>query len=179
MTVVFIILFAIVLMGAGLARELLSMNRAAPSFLDGETIQDYLSRPVNYQAMGRLFSEEDCRFVGGHAGAMRRWTSQRRRAMRLYLKQLRADFQFSWSICRLLTPVSQDPDFATMLVKQWIQFHILYGVLNARCALGYGSSTDQQVQMLVRSLSTLRTGAAGILGDANLVASFGTQGGRA
>lgn len=179
MTVVFVILFAIVLMGAGLALELLRMNRAAPKFLDGETIQNYLSRPVSYEAMGRLFSEDDFRFVGNHPGALRRWTMQRRQAMRLYLKQLRGDFQFSWSICRLLTPVSQDPDFGTMLVKQWVQFHTLYGVLTVRCVLGYGSSTDQQVQTLVQSLSALRTGAAGILDAANLVGPFVTQTGRA
>jgi len=179
MTVIFVILLAIVLMGAGLALELLRMNRAAPRFLDGETIQSYLSRPVSYEAMGRLFSKDDAEFVGTHPGAMRRWTTQRRQAMRLYLKQLRGDFQFSWSICRLLTPVSQDPDFGTMLVKQWIQFHLLYGMLTARCVLGYGSSTDQQVQTLVRSLSTLRTGAAGILGDANLIGPFETEAGRA
>ena len=178
MTVVFVILFAIVLMGAGLALELLRMNRAAPRFLDGETIQSYLSRPVSYEAMARLFSKDDAQFIGAHPGALRRWTTQRRQVMRLYLKQLRGDFQFSWSICRLLTPVSQDPDFGTMLIKQWIQFHVLYGTLTVRCVLGYGSSTDQQVQALVRSLSTLRTGAAEILGDA-IVGPFEPQGGQA
>ncbi len=91
-----------------------------------------------YQPMSRLFAEEDFRFLSGLAPALvKRLRRQRRHVMRLYLRELQADFERIYAFCRALAPRSQDPSFATLITKQALSFYGLFVVLQMRCGLGW------------------------------------------
>lgn len=163
MIVVYLILGLIVSTGVVLAVEMLRLGRATPKFVDPETIRGQLTKPFNYEAMGRLFSPEDARLTRADPRLYRRFRAERKKTMRLFLRQLRGDFVEAWSICRLLTPVSGDHDFAAMLMRRWLSFHLCYSLMTVGCALGLDWRVEGEVRKLVGSLTELREGARNIL----------------
>jgi hypothetical protein len=93
-----------------------------------------------YEPLSRLFAAEDTEFLQKHAarsGAFRRrLVRQRRRVLSLYLSQIRSDFHSVWKICRLLAPMSNNPDFGALVTKQLFTFYGLYWTLQFRCFIG-------------------------------------------
>lgn len=91
-----------------------------------------------YQPMGRLFAEEDFRFLrGSRPDLVKRLRRQRRQVLRLYLRELRADFERVYAFCRRLAPKSTDPNFAALITQQALSFYGLFLVLHMRCTLGW------------------------------------------
>lgn len=79
---------------------------------------------------------------------------QNRRRLLLCLRQLRSDFQRAWSVCRLLAPLSSDPEFGSTLVKEMVSFHLLYGLTWVQVATGM--RVDMRVRSLVNTVHALR-----------------------
>jgi hypothetical protein len=117
----------------------------------------------NYQPLTRLFSREDLDFLPAQAGfrqgMQRRLRRERRRAFFLYLRQMRRDFQNLWVHCRALAALSSNPDFASLITRQFVVFHSLYFVLWGQCWIGSLVPVSVDVEGLVAALEQLRQGA--------------------
>jgi hypothetical protein len=113
-----------------------------------------------YRPIERLFSDEDERFLAnrGVLSAERRGQLHRARCrvMRLYLQQFRQDFQEAWSVCRLLAPFSEDPNFGVMLLKQLATFYRLYSLAQVRVFMHAYRPADLGVNELVDALRQVR-----------------------
>lgn len=157
------ILILILVVGIALAVELLKMARTAASPADPTSLHRAIERLGEYRPMQRLFSEADLRKVEGFPELEADLRQHRRRAMRLYLGSLRRDFMTVWSACRLLAPVSDDPNFVMNLVRNLAQFHFLVAALRLRCAVGHWSAVDADLSRLTDALSGMRDQAAGLL----------------
>lgn len=158
-----IILFLILAVGIVLAFELLKMSRAADRPADAVSLHRAVARLADYSPMQRLFREDDLREVQGRPELAVELRAHRKKAMRLYLRRLRRDFMNVWSACRLLAPVSSDPDFVANLMRNLVQFHALVAVLHVRCTLGYWASIDADLTRLTESLSGMRIQASSLL----------------
>jgi hypothetical protein len=178
MTIVFVLLAVILMIGVSLALELLRFMHAAPKVLDAVRLSPKISEPETYRPMARLFSREDVGYLSSRPGFRTQMLSKLRRSrsaiMSRYLRQIHVDFQRTWSLCRLLAPVSHDPDFSALLVRQFIAFHGLYFLLQARCLVGYYGYIHLDVTSLVEVLARLRQGAERTLRSTNApgVAAF-------
>ena len=116
-----------------------------------------------YEPLARLFSDEDTAFLRGQKGysrgMARRLSRQRRQVFVLYLRQIRREFGDVWRICRLLAPMSSDPEFGALVTKQFFVFHGLYWLLRAGCVAGVLMPVRINPLDLVSSLQHLRQGA--------------------
>ncbi len=142
MTTLMVVLGLVLAVGAGFAVALWRLLRfrawhPRPEFFD-------VTRPAllaAYQPLGRLFAEEDFAFLASQAGFRRgmigRLRRDRRRILRLYLGDLRADFQRLYTLCRTLAPYSQDPNFPALIMRQALRFYGLLLVVELRLALGW------------------------------------------
>jgi hypothetical protein len=61
---------------------------------------------------------------------------ERREVLSLYLRQALAEFRGTWANWRAIAPSSDDPEFASAMVKQFLAFHTLYAILKLQCLLG-------------------------------------------
>ena len=170
MTVVVLILGLILLGGAGMAWELLRLNRAQPEKMDPNDWASPL-REESYRPMIRLFASDDFALMTDRPDLAEKLTLARKHAMRLFLEQLRQDFMRAWTVCRLLTPVSDDPNFALSLLKQLVVFHGLFVVTQARCLWGFRAPLEVDVAPLVDSFAQLRRGAGELLQAADPLAA--------
>ncbi len=162
MTIVVLILGLILLGGAAMAWELLRLNRAEPETIDPHAWASPM-REESYRPMVRLFARADLDAVVNRPDLIEKLVEGRKRTMRLFLSQLRGDFMRAWTICRLLTPVSDDPTFAFSLVRQLLVFHGLLVLTHARCLWAFQAPIEVDVTPLVDSFSQLRQGAAQLL----------------
>jgi len=169
MTIVILILGLILLGGAAMAWELLRLNRAEPETIDPHAWANPL-REESYRPMVRLFARADLDAVADRPDLAEKLVESRKRTMRLFLRQLRGDFMRAWTICRLLTPVSDDPTYAFSLIRQLLVFHGLFAVTHARCLWAFRSPIEVDVTPLVDSFSELRQGAAQLLQAADPLA---------
>lgn len=156
MTAVLLVLALIVLAGGVLAFELLHIDRRAPELLDFAAWQSRLGRPPAYASMVRLFSRSDADLLRETPELFEKLKSNRRKAMRLYLADIRADFQRAFTVCRLLTPVSNDADLTSRLLKSWVQFHLLYAGLQVRGSLGYSTPLVKESKVMLEAVEGLR-----------------------
>jgi hypothetical protein len=94
----------------------------------------------NYNPVSRLFDGRDLQFLltqrGWQPAMKTRLRRERREVLSLYLSQARAEFRGTWSYWRATAPTSDDPEFASAMVKQFLAFHALYAVLRVHCLLG-------------------------------------------
>lgn len=117
-----------------------------------------------YQPMGRLFAEEDFRFLSGsRPDLVKRLRRQRRQVLRLYLRELRADFERVYAFCRSLAPKSTDPNFAALITQQALSFYGLFLVLHVRCTLGWFMHVRIDTVDLVGAFDRLRQAAQATL----------------
>ena len=80
----------------------------------------------------------------------------RRRVLRLYLRELRADFRGVHRICRVLAAKSYDPAFPALVTQQAMKFYGQLLIAHACCFLGWPSLAQMDVIGLVASLDRLR-----------------------
>ncbi len=114
-----------------------------------------------YRPVERLFDDRDFDLVkrsGAGKAALRRFRSQRRRILRLYLCELRRDFLRLWRLGRYLAPLSQNPDFAALVSRQFLTFHLLYASIQIRYLL-LGSAATSDLRGVVSAFESLRTAA--------------------
>lgn len=163
MTIFFALLGLLLLTGVGLAVEILRSASSAPQYADAGSLRDALDRLAAYEPMRRLFSKGDRSLVDADSKLQGRLQASRRKAMSLYLKQLRRDFMCLWSACRLLAPVSQDNDFVVKLVSHLFRFHLVYFALRLRCAAGFWMSVEADAKRMADMLSGLRAQGGGLL----------------
>ena len=170
MTTLVIILGFLAVIAALMAFELLSLQRVTPTMLDPTVLKHELSGLDAYRPMARLFSKDDVEYLSSRTGAsakmQRKLRSSRRKAMLLYLGEVRRDFRLTWGICRFLAPFSQDPDFGTLLVKQLVVFYGLYLAVSVRClasSWGYGGALAPAIGNLVDVVASMHRAAIGAL----------------
>jgi hypothetical protein len=163
MTVAMILFVLVILMGVGLARQLLASRSATSKLADSESFSRATAHLDRYHVMGRLFAQSDLAFVHAHAcygpqtlGRLRR---QRRRICRLYLREIRADFARIWSLCRLLTPYVKDPEFSTALLRELVTFYTLYSLLWLGTLRDSTAHNLLDVDAIVGALTRLREAA--------------------
>jgi hypothetical protein len=130
------------------------------------TVRDLTgTRPAcrTYEPLSRLFSAGDSAFLRAQPGYSRaierRLCRQRRQVLSLYLRQIRAEFTQVWNICRLLAPVSSNPDFGWLLMKQFAIFHGLYWTLQLRSMTGGLMPVHADPADLVAAFRQLELGA--------------------
>ncbi len=163
MTIFAFILTLILAVGVALAYELLKMSGVPRASSDAASLHRALQRLAAYEPMRRLFATEDYDGFGSRPDLAARLLKSRRKAMRLYLRRLRADFMLVWSTCRLLAPVSNDPDFVFQLMRQLFVFHGLLAVLETRCLFGCWASVDVDLGRMADSLAGLHGQASNLL----------------
>ena len=161
MSVVILILGLALLSGVAVGWELVQLGRHAPE-VDLHTRATRV-REESYSPMGRLFAPQDLTLVAHRRDLADKLLKDRRRAMRLFLAQLREDYCRTWTICRLLTPVSNDPNFTYLLVRQAVVFHLLYILAYARCGWGFRAPVEVDFGSLVDSFIQLNRQAAQLL----------------
>ncbi len=114
-----------------------------------------------YRPVERLFDDRDFDLVkrsGPAKAALRRFRGQRRRILRLYMGELRRDFLRLWRLGRYLAPLSQNPDFAALVSRQFLTFHLLYISIHIRYLL-LGSAATSDLRGVVSAFESLRTAA--------------------
>ncbi len=155
---IFITLLSVILLAAViLAAELLRTSRSH-EMSDCDGLWADVSAPKNYDPVDRLFEEADFRLVAEQPALARRLSSSRRKAARLFLREVRTDFLKAWALCRILSPLSPDSTMALRLVRHWFVFHALYGAATLHTTLG--SSAVTAPGELVRAVRALQSGAA-------------------
>ena len=116
-----IVLFALVLaMAVGLALELLCLARAAPKLEEGSALANQTPDPKRYQVITRLLAHDS---RSARRGSFAR---ARRRLLRRHLRRTKNDFLRTWSLCRLLAPYIEDPEFGVRLFRELFSFYGLY-----------------------------------------------------
>jgi hypothetical protein len=150
-------------LGAGTAlvlRRLLrpAVSGAAPATPDAILAPGRSARE-SYRPMYRLFSAGDFSFLSGQPDLRGRLRRQRVRVMRLYLRQLRVDFEELYALARALVPTSLDSSFASHITLQALRFHGLMLAVEMRCAVGWFLPVQVGTGGLVEALDRLREAA--------------------
>ena len=161
MIAVVLILGLVLVSGVAIGWELLRLGRSIPE-IDLQATAVCI-REESYRPIGRLFASEDLALVEHRPDLKDKLLKSRRAVMRLYLTQLRQDFARIWTVCRLLTPVSDDPNFAYSLVRQTVLFHSLFALAYARCAWGFRAPVEVDISSLVDSFRELNQQAVQLL----------------
>jgi hypothetical protein len=138
-SLLFLFLLFVAVIALGLA-----LWRLGPGSKDTEVDLRVLTeaRPAcrTYEPLSRLFAAEDREFLRRHKGNSGAWrrrlARQRRLVLSLYLRQIRSEFHEVWKICRLLAPMSNNPDFGALVARQFLMFYGLYWALQFRCFIG-------------------------------------------
>ena len=164
-TVLTVLLSLLLMMAATLGLCLVRLNRPDPHVLDKP--DELLAECTNldgYAPMARLFSGIDRDFLRNRPPRLiRNLRRGRRRAMLLFLGDVRRDFQRAWSVCWLLAPLNDDPDLPAMLCRQLAAFYIRYSRLRLRCLVGPNGHVAVDVEEVVGALRSLQTSAAQVL----------------
>ncbi len=164
MTILWVILAVVVALGAGLAIVLRRLLRPDTAGSASHSMADLLSSgrraPETYRPMTRLFAEQDFAFLSGWPGSdgtlVRRLRRQRAGVLRLYLRELRADFQRLHGFARALVPTSADPEFAATVFQCALRFHALWALVALRCSLGWFVPLRAETTALVAAMDRLR-----------------------
>ncbi len=151
-----LILIAVVAVGGGLTLRRLSRTRLPADLGPAEILSAGRSVGEIYQPMSRLFAEEDFAFLSNAPpGLRKRLRQERRQTLRLYLRQLRGDFERVYAFCRLLARDCTDPNFAPLITQQAMSFYGLLFVMQMRCSMGWFLHVRVDAVDLVGSLDRL------------------------
>ena len=166
-----IALAAIIVMGGGTVWLLLRRRQAPDLLADSQAFAAQASGLDRYRVMSRLLAQHDADFVcrPGALGEESRnlFLSRRRRIMRSYLRELRHDFSRMFSMCRVLAPYVDDPNFGTALLQQSVSFYCAYALLMLRLSTNRTSQVRLDTDELVAALRGLRKGAGQALQSAD------------
>ena len=161
MTMLILFLLPLVALGAGFGVVLWRLlHPAAVSGLDAAG-RRLAARPAvdRYRPMGRLLAEDDFRFLASQSSGCPRLATrlrrQRIRVLRLYLRQMRAEFARVYGLARLLAPTSQDPAFAGRVLSLALTFSGLWVAMQVVCALGWLGPLRVHIAGLVTALDGL------------------------
>jgi hypothetical protein len=156
----FIVLVLLFTLGFGilLAAELLRSRRDE----EDAPYSDLGSRPLSFEPLGRLMDQRDIGLVKDNPDLTRKLASNRRRVVLAYLRELRHEFMRAFSICRLLAPVSPDPNFIATLTSACVSFHVAYFTLYVSCVTGMSINVER-VSKLVQPLDEMRSRASALL----------------
>ena len=128
--------------------------------LESEILTPTRSAAESYRPMTRLFAEQDFAFLTAFGPQMlQRLLRERRRVLRLYLSELRADFERIYALCRMLAPRSSNPHFAARITQQAFSFYGLLLIVEMRCALGWVLPVRVDTVELVNAVDRLRQAA--------------------
>lgn len=155
--ILFVLLFTLAF-GILLAAELLR-TRAGE---DGVPIGAAVDTLDSFKPLERLMLEEDGDLLEDKPTLAKKLNGNRRRVLRAYLRELRAEFMRAFGVCRLLAPVSQDPEFVSTLLRSYAAFHVTYGVMWVSCLTGLTIS-PAMVHRLRQPLDMLRSRATELL----------------
>src|SRR5690606_15649595 len=92
----------------------------------------------------------------------RKLASNRRRVVLAYLRELRHEFMRAFSICRLLAPVSPDPNFIATVTRACVSFHVAYFAMYMSSATGL-SLNPERMTNLMQPLDEMRSRASALL----------------
>jgi hypothetical protein len=109
-----------------------------------------------------LFEDRDYFPVQQLPGGAASGPKDRGRLMRMYLKRLRGDFLTAWVVCRLLAPVSQEPDPMRKLFRYWLSFHWLFVRVWVTTYAGQSAQAAGQVHRLAAVFGDLRQWASAL-----------------
>ena len=160
MTIALILLAVVGSVAIVLAMELTHLFGRGPRIEDLPQLARKLAAHEKYQPVERLFDEADVRFLrtrSRNAGALENGLRlSRARVMRSYLQTFRDDFHEAWSLCRLLAPFSEDPNFGVTLVKQLATFYGLYGSIQFQMLVYAYKPGTADLSELVHALRQVR-----------------------
>ena len=172
MTFIVLVLLFTLAFGILLAAELLRAGRDGREQTFAESAAS--SRVVSLEQLQRVLDDDDAQYLKVHPGLARKHRKDRRRVVRAYLQAMRQEFMRVFGVCRLLAPVSRDPDFVSQLARSFFVFHSAYfalwigswtGVSLSRFRLANLSGTVQQLRAqadsLLHSDAALSAGSAG------------------
>ena len=151
MTAVLVFFALALLMALGLAWGLLGGSHAFqdPAYPDVEP------DPSRYQVLTKLVGREDTGLLAdrkpGH-----RLRRARRKLARRYLREMRVDFLRVCSMCRLIAPCVEDPEFMANVVRELLQFHVLYMRVQVRIVVGAPVLGAAELERLVKALGQLQ-----------------------
>jgi len=155
----------------GLLLWRLSRRAAAPDCFEEERDSAELAGLAleAFQPMSRLFAEEDFAFLAArdpqHPRLWKALRRHRRRVLRLFLQELRSEFQRVYEVCRHLAPASPDPSFGPLITRQAAAFYALFLLVDLRCALGWFLPLRVDPTGLLAPLGRLRGAAQACLAE--------------
>jgi hypothetical protein len=136
------------------------LRRRSSAALAGDEIDGFsLNR---YQPMGRLMADEDLVFLksqpGYRAEIGERWKRERRRIIRLYLAELKADFRKLHAHARQLVAASgaDSAALAEVLMKQQFTFMTATTALEFRLALQWIGIGRVDITPLIELVEAMR-----------------------
>ncbi len=153
-----------------MAVELLRPRTSVEGELDLDALRKDYSRPDPYAPMARLLSSEDDQYLCYRQSACEhlrlRLRKGRRKALRLYVRQLSADFSTAWGLCKLLAPISQDQDFVVRLAVSAVKFHSMHLLVRATLLVGAETVVRERLAELAQMGVELRSTAHSLLDTA-------------
>ena len=114
----------------------------------------------------RLLHDADASYLRGRTCGVplqHKLRCMRRRALKLYVRRLHADFSRTWRLCRLLAPIADDHEFAIRLVRSGILFHGTFLVVNVVLTIGAEQLVRSKLSELARLGSSARESAHTLL----------------
>ena len=164
MTTILVLSAVVAFLGGLLALPLWRQFRRATSASGGSFHPNeiLLACPAReaYRPMGRLFAEGDFKFLAQQAGIRPQIVERLRRVrwlvLRLYLRELQADFRRVHRISRVLAAKSPDPAFGALVIRQAVKFYRQLLILHVYCFLGWPVHVQTDVVSLVNALDRLR-----------------------
>ncbi len=164
------VLFLLLAGAIVMAFELLRPAKQEEGGLDLDALRRDYARPDPYAPMARLLGDDEEAFLREQSASCEHLRSklrkQRRKAVRLYVKRMGADFDSTWRLCKLLAPISEDPNFVVRLGSAALRFHILHALVRVTLAIGADGFVRTRVSELTAIGSDLRSTAHTLLDSA-------------
>ena len=154
--VVVLALFGFVTVFAAMFRHAAGLDLPSRGWLDELS-------PDKYAPLSRLFDPADIASLSTHRGYTealgRKLASARRRAARLFLSELTADFNRLFRVGREMLAHSavERPDLASLLFQQWFAFHAQVLSLRIRLRLAPLGFAPGRPGEIVETLARLRS----------------------
>ena len=86
--------------------------------------------------------------------------------MRLYVRRMGRDFKATWKLCKLLAPISEDPNFIVRLSTAALRFHVLHAVARVTLLIGADGFVRERIGELTEIGLDLRSTARTLLDSA-------------
>ncbi len=145
---------------AGAAFAIRRLGRATQSGRDSYLYPD--AHRLAYRAIGRLHHVEDERFLKLQSGVgkrlRQRLRAERSLALGLYLDQIRDEFGHACGQAREFAARNEDPNAASAIFRQELQFRALYFIV--RCQNAFGWSRGGRAAKLLDFVESIQLSGA-------------------